>query len=501
MEVVVYILLLLLLMLSILLAGPPALYWSYIRVRRKGLRPPAAALILLASLGAAIWGAIALRTGNSRNLLGLVWYAVAVPTLMAVVLLAAVKVLPHRAARVFGERRTHFPFRGVGRLLEVLAILVALLGLVTWWMSEKENPSGLWQVYSVAFLLWAAGRFLVREAKTLHAPPPEGVLQKDSRAPVLYLRAFNQESRFFAIGKKDVYGKWAKSFLAAISWSNQKVGITLEEYLGPGLNASIGPFVALGNPEDYLAPPGALRIYAKDDEWKARFDELARRAACVILEVSKSENLDWEFEHLRAEGLQEKLFVLTRPSTAGSPLAWAYWGMLWRVRGIRSMTWPEFSGDLKKVGYEISFDDPGPGAVLAFDPRGKGFVLTTEGTWPQEFVEPIRAWISERKKVGRCVQAQCLKCGLKVYSFQNETEPLCFDCRTGTTRKSRRWLRVRRVTGLVALILASAGLGVLVAALFPGTWVDRWFRLILAISLLLVLSIFSYLSARKKTQA
>ena len=165
------------------------------------------------------------------------------------------------------------------------------------------------------------------------------------------------------------------------------------------------------------------------------------------------------------------------------------------------MTWPEFSRDLKKLGYEISFDDPGPGAVLAFDPGGKGFVLATEGNWPQEFVEPIQAWISERKKVGRCVQAQCLKCGLKVYSFENETEPLCFDCRTGTTRKSRRWLRVRRVTGLIALMLASAGLELLVAERYPGTWVDRSMAWILAISLLLVLSIFSYLSARKKTQA
>ena len=44
------------------------------------------------------------------------------------------------------------------------------------------------------------------------------------------------------------------------------------------------------------------------------------------------------------------------------------------------MTWPQFCGDLKKLGYEISFDDPGAGAVLAFDSRGKGFVLTTEGT-------------------------------------------------------------------------------------------------------------------------
>lgn len=63
-----------------------------------------------------------------------------------------------------------------------------------------------------------------------------------------------------------------------------------------------------------------MRLHAKDDEWKTRFDELARRAACIIVEVGKSDNLRWEFEHLRSEGFEEKLFPLTRPSKEGIAL-------------------------------------------------------------------------------------------------------------------------------------------------------------------------------------
>jgi hypothetical protein len=223
-------------------------------------------------------------------------------------LLLMVLVLPRRTARVFGQRHIHFPFRALGWLAKILAVvLVALVALA--WLTKAATLATMLQTATFGVALWSGGQYLIRQARDLHAPPAEEVIHEDPWPPVLYLRAFNQESQFFVLGVKSVYGKWAKSFSAAIATNYQKIGLTVEEYLAQELHDSIGPFVALGSPEDYLAPPGALRIYAKDDEWKARFDELARRAACVIVEVSKSDNLRWEFEHLRSEGLEEKLFV------------------------------------------------------------------------------------------------------------------------------------------------------------------------------------------------
>src|SRR5271169_1667219 len=501
MAVVGDILLFLLLFFTIMLGGSVLIYWSYRQARKKGYRPPAAALILLVGISAGIAATVALHPENTTSIPLFLWRFFWVPTLLSGAALALlVFILPRRTVRVFGERKSHFPFRGLGRVLKVLAVIVVVLvGFA--WLSRAAKPSTFFQTVAFAVALWAAGRFLVREAQTQHVPPLDEVFKADQRAPVLYLRAFNQESQFFIIGTKAEYGKWAKSFHAAIARADQKIGLTLEEYLAEDLNHSIGPFVALGSPEDYLAPPGALRVYAKDDEWKARFDELARQAACVIVEVSKSDNLRWEFEHLRGEGLQEKLFVLTRPSTEGSRIAWKYWGMLWRVKGIRTMMWPEFSSDLQKLGYSIKFSDPGAGAVLAFDAQGEGFVLTAGGNWPQDFVDPIRAWICERKKVGCCIDSKCVKCGREVYALATETETLCIDCRAGATSTKRAWIRLGGLLSGVLLIAVPLVLTVLVALVLPDAWVDRWIGWIFTIFLILSVVVATYWSGKRKRRS
>ena len=254
------------------------------------------------------------------------------------------------------------------------------------------------------------------------------------------------------MGTKEKYGKWAKSFHAAVSSRDQKIGLTLEEYLGNDLRYWIGPFVALGSPQDYLAPPGALRVYAKDDEWKDKFDALAQRAAAIIVEVSKSDNLRWEFEHLRSEGLQDKLFVLTRPSMEGSKFAWAFWGAVWRVKGIRTMKRQEFCSDVGKLGYRVNLADPGHGVVLGFDRASEAFVLTAEAQWPTDFVQPIRAWVKERRRIGRCLESACTNCGRTLYVTTSERRLLCADCALSTSPTKRVLIRTGLWVGALLIL-------------------------------------------------
>jgi hypothetical protein len=502
MAVVGYGLLFVVFFLSMLLGSSVAIYWSYTRARRKGYRPPGATLIVLLGIAAGISATVALHPQNTTSVPLFLWRFFWLPMLLsAAALELLVLILPRRTVRVFGERKTHFPFRGLGRLLKITAVASVVLVAIAW-MSHSSDFSGFLKSVTFGTALWAAGAYLIRRGKEQqHVPPLEDALQADPRPPVLYLRAFNQESQFFIIGTKAEYGRWAKGFQAAISTADQKIGITVEEYLADDLNTSIGPFVALGSPEDYVAPPGALRLYAKDDEWKSRFDELARRAACVIVEVSKSANLRWEFEHLRTEGLQEKLFILTRPSTEGSRFGWAFWELLWRVKGIRPMKWPEFSSEIKKLGYEIKFADPGAGAVLGFDAHGEAFVLTAGANWPQDFVGPIHAWIAEHAKIGLCAAAKCSQCSRDVYGHVGETAPVCYDCRVGASGKKRAWLRVGVLLWGILIVAVPFVVTVILAMIFPGPWVDRWSGWLFMSLLVLAIVIATLMSGRKKTRS
>lgn len=482
--------------LSFGLVASVVLFFTYRQARKKGYRPPAASLVLVAGGALGVAGTVARAPGNTTNFALFLWSFFWVPLLLSAAAMGIILlVLPQRPARVFGERRVSFPFRRVGQALIVLAVLlVPFIGVMI--LRGLAQPSTLGSSVSLAIMLTVAGLYLIRRGRRVHMPALEDVLRDDPRPPVLYLRAFNQESQFFIIGTKAEYGRWGKSFHAVLSREDQKIGITVEEYLADEITTRIGPFVALGSPEDYLAPPGALRVYAKDDDWKQRFDELARKAACVIVEVSKSDNLRWEFEHLRGAGLQEKLFVLTRPSTEGSKVGWAFWGLLWRLKGIRTMSWQEFSTDLAQLGYEIGFGNPGTGVVLGFDAESKGFVLTTEANWPQEFVEPTGAWIADRQKVGKCVPARCTKCGRAFYAAPSASAALCFDCRLGSTPAKRAWKRLGWAMFGILILLLPVGLSVLLALVFPSFVDSRWFGWIFTAIFLLVVGGGVYLAGR-----
>jgi len=293
--------------LSIIFVATVAVFSTYRQARKKGYQPPAASAFVVAGFAVGIAGIIALNPANTGSMLVFLSRFFWIPVLFSsAAMFLLVLIFPHRQTRRFGERHVRFPFRRVGQALMALAVLVPLV--IAWmvYVVHRAAPRSFPSAVSLGCMFALAGRYLIRRERTVHTPPMDEALEEGQRLPVLYLRAFNQESQFFIMGTKERYGRWAKSFHAAISKSDQKIGLTLEEYLGKDLSRSIGPFVALGSPEDYLAPPGALRIYAKDDEWKEKFETLAQKAAAIIVEVSKSDNLRWEFEHLRDEGLQEK---------------------------------------------------------------------------------------------------------------------------------------------------------------------------------------------------
>jgi hypothetical protein len=328
-----------------------------------------------------------------------------------------------------------------------VGLLFVVSAIAAWAMAGKLEL--VVDTFFIAALLISTGRYLIRLGRRVKEYPSlEELLTHDARPPVLYLRSFNQESQYFVIGDKSEYGRYAKSFQAVIASSYQKIGIPFEAYLSDALTESIGPFIALGGPEDYLAAEGAVRTYAKDTEWMDLLDQLARRCACIVAEVGKSANLRWEFEHLRHEGLQPKLFVVTQHSHEGSRYQWAFWEFLWRLKGIPSVKWREFAEGLGKLGYDLGFEDPGPGSVVGFDAEGRGILLTAQADQPEEFVVPIQAWLTSKEIVGRHVHIACLCCGRRFHAIPSPgggRERFCQECDEGLTTAERRCRGLKNV--------------------------------------------------------
>ena len=116
--------------------------------------------------------------------------------------------------------------------------------------------------------------------------------------------------------------------------------------MGIEVSARIGPFIALGNPVDFVPPEGAARTYVADDEWTKHFEEMVRRARCIVLMAATSDHVLWELAQIRLMGLQQRLFVLTKPKL---------------VRKTRAVAWNTFAAALRQAGYQPCGEDPGTG--------------------------------------------------------------------------------------------------------------------------------------------
>jgi hypothetical protein len=266
-------------------------------------------------------------------------------------------------------------------LLMVLAIAYWFLGYG--WVADAVTAGIL--AYAV---LWIRGA-LLSAAERLE---PADV--RSTAAPVLYIRPFDAELRLFTARE------------------------TFEEFFA-GVLKPLGPVVALGCPGDRVPPPGAIRSYYRDDDWRSAFEETAGRAICIVGTVADSPNTSWELGRIRELGRQEALYLFTAPAaeppTGG---AWRHvraflgaWGnedMRYFDRvfafgrpapsaePLSEMAWPDLAELFGSLGYRVDVGDPGPGSVLGFDDAGRMRVLARGGRIAEDFVAALALQPSRR---------------------------------------------------------------------------------------------------------
>ena len=377
------------------LVAPPS--YTYVRVFRRGYNPPGAIVALVSSYAvgvlACVWLVKTLDDPEvDRYLLPIIFSPVA----FAYVAMALfVLLLPRQSKRSFGARRKSL-FPKIGHLLFLVGtwtlfpgVIILVGGLA---LDQILGHAAVGSAREIAFIIAVAmvlvgflscptGGYLVSKSERIASIPTlSKVLETDQRAPVLFIRAFEVERRAFVMydGPRGIRGRNIQQY-------------TLEQYLKTQLREQLGEFVALGSPEDYVQPDGAIRKYASDNEWTKDFEELAHIARCILLEVGKSSNLRWELSYLRRTGLHTKLLLLTRPDVAGYAKQWAVLRMFWWLTGSPEIRWEQFVGDLKALGYDVG-SDPGPGAIVAFDDSVRGMILMTGATSASDYVKTIREW-------------------------------------------------------------------------------------------------------------
>ena len=295
------------------------------------------------------------------------YYFVFPPIMLFVLSTIAIYILPRRSLRAAGRRKVVFPSNSAGVVLIGLCVGIVAVAI------GKHKYDLIVRVLQPLLPLASLSLYMGRRAKRNSLAE---VLDKDNRAPVLYLRAFKREASVFVTHS---------SFLERLSSEyGQAQGKTFEQWFSSSINQHIGPFVALGSPEDYVPPEGAARMYASDDNWTVHFLDLARRAACILMVPDHSGNLIWELQTLRKEGLSHKIFIFTSPKPHPSG----------------AVAWSAFIQTMLTAGYSLDMGEPGVGAVIGINSGTKVIILTTGARNPEEFLAPVNKKLSERRRGG-----------------------------------------------------------------------------------------------------
>ncbi|RFM31640.1 RDD family protein [Chitinophaga silvisoli] len=197
----------------------------------------------------------------------------------------------------------------IAKLIRLSGIVMLILGGVFIRMAVKAPKE-----YPLSFVFYGAclagtGIFLWRRARRWMKAIAAKEMSIDMRAPILYLRAFEDERKS---GKPLLH--WILIVLGLIVSPVPQDLKTEEEHLA-GIFKYAGPFICIGRPREKLPPLGALRFYFGDD-WREQILALCNRAKLIVLrghalnDEKKQEGFRYELEMVWREIDPRKLVYI-----------------------------------------------------------------------------------------------------------------------------------------------------------------------------------------------
>jgi hypothetical protein len=352
-------------------------------------------------------------------------------------------------------RRSTFPFMLAAKLFLALLLLAPI---PVWLTSHKFDLT--MRVGQILFLLTAYFYWLGVRARTPSADEAQAI---DSRAPVLYLRSFDQEDRIFAAtppkpARYYAYEQTQDAFDPHYA--------TFEEYFALAASQVLGPMMALGAPFDRLPHVGAPRKSIADDQWQQEFRNLASRSCCILATAEFTASMEIEFTLLRNHSLLEKTFIFTPPDFSnGSRLTrFRFWmsaafNQSPRARKRFETAWPALLEGLRRLELPVHCSAPGPGAILAFDNHGRLILWATGMRSAWEYLDVVQEWVKLDPNT-RSVFSPCFRAIDAEASLAVEVDALTADAVANPTKVREsleseilpRWRTLRDTIAAITVI-------------------------------------------------
>ena len=153
--------------------------------------------------------------------------------------------------------------------------------------------------------LIGAGAILARMADRRTTKLYQNVREWDARAPIVFLRAFDQDDNKLKASGGDPFARWP----AGVGASRTLDEILLEH------GSPYGPVLAIGDPRDPTPPLGAARVFVEGagEEWQGVVRALAGASKAVVMCPNHGEGVQWELDLISQAGGRLRTIFLASP--------------------------------------------------------------------------------------------------------------------------------------------------------------------------------------------
>jgi len=174
-------------------------------------------------------------------------------------------------------------------------------------VQTEFNPLIGYAVMGVLLLLnlLGAGAVLARMADARTTKLYQNVREWDARAPIVFLRAFDQDDARLKVRGGDPFARWP----AGVGTSRTLDELLLEH------GSPYGPVIAIGDPRDPTPPLGAARVFVEGagDEWQSVVRGLAGASRAVVMCPNHGEGVQWELDLISQAGGRLQTIFLASP--------------------------------------------------------------------------------------------------------------------------------------------------------------------------------------------